>query len=347
MVRQSTPILEVILSNPSEYSLQLNRWYLKPIGAWPSSLSTSRLERFASAMLIAMCYGIILFTVIPCLLHVILEETDPYKKIRAFGPFLHWSMGGVNYTTLLIRGNAIRLCVEHLHADWQIVTRVQHRLVMLRYAKFGRYVSVFCAAFMQGGVLSYCFVTALSTRQVEIGNETRIVHILPCSFYQKLFNTDLSPANEIVLVLQFLSAFIVNSSAVGAFSLAAALAAHACGQLNILMNQITEMVNRSRDRDTKVLITETGAIVENHLRILSFISQIEAVMNEICFSEMFHSSVCTCLLGYYVLTEWDDHDYQNLTTYTMILLSMTFNVFLLCYIGQILTEQVTETTSTV
>ncbi|XP_078051708.1 uncharacterized protein LOC144477843 [Augochlora pura] len=302
MVSQSKPLLEVSLVNPSEYSLQLNRWYLKPIGAWPFSSSTSRLERLASAMLIVICYCIILFTVVPCLLHMLFEETDAYKKLRAFGPFMHWFVGGLNYTTLLVRGNEIRFCVEQIHTDWEIVTKAQHRLVMLRYAKFGRYVSIICATFMQVGVLSYCFVSALATRQVEIGNETRIVHILPCSFYQKLFNTDLSPANEIVLVSQFLSGFIVNSSAVGATSLAAALAAHACGQLNILMNQITDMVNRSRGRDIEFMITETGTIVENHLRILSFISQIETVMNKICFSEMFHCAVCTCMLCYYILS---------------------------------------------
>ncbi|XP_076276680.1 uncharacterized protein LOC143207290 [Lasioglossum baleicum] len=343
MVSQSTSIIH--LGNPSDYSLQVNRWYLKPIGAWPPSLSTSRLERFTSVMLIVLCYCCIVFTVIPCMLHILLEDVEVNKKLRAFGPLMHWFMGGVNYTALLIRGNEIRDCVQHLQADWQIVTKVQHRLVMTRYAKFGRYVSVFCAVFMQGGVLSYCFVTALSTRLVEIRNETRIVHILPCEFYQKLINTDESPANEIILVSQFLSAFVVNSSAVGAFSFAAALAAHACGQLNILMTQITEMVNSSQGHDTNILLSETGVIVENHLRILSFISQIEAVMNKICFSEMFHSSVCTCMLGYYILTEWDDRDYQNLTTYFMILFSMTFNVFLLCYIGQILTEQVTEISS--
>ncbi|XP_076642141.1 odorant receptor 10-like isoform X2 [Halictus rubicundus] len=338
MVSQSTTIIQQP-GSPSDRSLQVNRWFLKPIGAWPSSLSTSRLERLASVMLIILCYCCILFTVIPCMLHICLEDVEIGKKLRAFGPLIHWFMGGVNYTALLVRGNEIRDCVQHLRSDWQIVTKVQHRSVMTRYANFGRFASVFCAVFMQGGVLSYCFVTALSTRPVVIGNETRIVHVLPCEFYQKLVNPDESPANEIILVSQFLSAFVVNSSAVGAFSLAAALAAHACGQLNILMTQITEMVNRPRDHDTNILITETGAIVENHLRILSFISQIEAVMNKICFSEMFHSTVCTCMLGYYILTEWDDHDYQNLTTYFMILFSMTFNVFLLCYIGQILTEQ--------
>ncbi|XP_076376051.1 uncharacterized protein LOC143259088 isoform X2 [Megalopta genalis] len=339
MVSKSTTITEVELDGSSDYSLQVNRWYLKPIGAWPTSSSASRLERVLSIVLIVCCYCSILFTVVPCILHIFFEDEDLRKKLRATGPLLHLFMGGVKYTTLLMRGNEIRLCAEHLKVDWQIVSKVQHRLVMLRYAKFGRYVSVFCAAFMQGGVFSYCFVTGLSTRPVEIGNETRIVHVLPLEFYKNLLNTDLSPANEIVLVSQFLSAFIVNSSAVGAFSLAAALAAHACGQLNILMSRITEMVNGSRDRDAKILPNETGVVVESHLRILSLISQIEEVMNQICFTEMFNTILCTCMLGYYILTEWDDRDYQSLTSYFMILFSITFNVFLLCYIGHVLTEQ--------
>ncbi|XP_078043428.1 uncharacterized protein LOC144473439 isoform X2 [Augochlora pura] len=339
MVKKSTATMEADFSGSSDYSLQVNRWYLKPIGAWPSSSSAPRLERVLSIALIVACYCSILFTVVPCILHILFADEDLRKKVRATGPLLHLFMGGVKYTALLLRGNEIRLCAEHLEVDWQIVSRMQHRLVMMRYAKFGRYISVCCAAFMQGGVFSYCFFTALSTRPVEIGNETRIVHVLPLEFYKSLLNTDLSPANEIVLVSQFLSAFIVNSSAVGAFSLAAALAAHACGQLNILMSQITDMVNGSRDCDAKISPNETGVVVENHLRILSLISQIEDVMNQICFTEMFNTILCTCMLGYYILTEWDDHDYRNLISYFMILFSMTFNVFLLCYIGHILTEQ--------
>ncbi|XP_076642143.1 uncharacterized protein LOC143352964 isoform X2 [Halictus rubicundus] len=339
MVDQSTTIIGAVLDSPSDYSLQWNRWYLKPIGAWPPSASTTRLERFVSIVLVVACYGSILFTVVPWTLQICLEETDLHKKLRAIGPLVHWIMGGIKYTTLLTSGKEILHCVEHLQADWQIISKVQYRQVMLRYAKVGRYVSVFCGAFMQGGVLSYCLITGMSTRQVEIGNETRIVHVLPFAFYQKLLNTDLSPANEIVLASQLVSGFIVNSSAVGAFSLAAVLAAHACGQLNILMTRITDMVNEARDRDTKIFFEQIGVVVENHLRILNFISRIEDVISPICFSELFHNSLSTCMIGYYILTEWDEHDYQNLTTYFMILFSMTFNIFLLCYIGEVLTDQ--------
>lgn len=260
-------VTEASLGNLSDYSLQLNRWYLKPIGAWPSSSSTSRIEKIISIFLIVLCYCSISFTVIPCMLHIMLEDEDIRKKLRVLGPLSHWFVGGINYTTLLLRSDEIRYCVEHLKADWRIVVRAKDQKVMLKNTKLGRYVAAFCAAFMQGGVLSYCMVTALATKVVQDGNGTRTVHLLPCAFYKKLLDIDSSPTNEIVLASQFLSGFIVNSSAVAAFSLAAVFAAHACGQLDVLTNWITEFVNESRDRRDPCL-NKIGVIVEHHLRVL-------------------------------------------------------------------------------
>lgn len=45
---------------------------------------------------------------------------------------------------------------------------------------------------------------------------------------------------------------------------------------------------------------------------------------------------------YLFFQEWADHDIRNLTTYFMILTSMSFNIFIVCYIGDILMEQVTN-----
>ena len=263
-----SPVTQTNLGNLSAYSLQLNRWYLKPIGAWPSTSSTSRHERIVSIILIAVCYWSIWFTAIPGMLHILLENEDIRKKLKVFGPLSHWFVGGINYTTLLLRRKEIRLCVEHLEADWKIITRVEDQRVMLKNAKFGRYVAVFCAAFMQGGVLSYCLVTALSTQIVQVGNDTRTVHMLPCAFYKKLLNVDSSPMNEIVLASQFLSGFIVNSTAVAAFSLGAVFAAHACGQLDVLTTWVTEYVNESEERDKGAYFKEIGVVVEHHLRVL-------------------------------------------------------------------------------
>ena len=38
--------------------------------------------------------------------------------------------------------------------------------------------------------------------------------------------------------------------------------------------------------------------------------------------------------------EWSEHNIQNLTVYVMIIISMTYNIFLVCYIGEIITEEV-------
>ncbi|XP_076675730.1 LOW QUALITY PROTEIN: uncharacterized protein LOC143372939 [Andrena cerasifolii] len=350
------------LGDLSNYSLQLNRWYLKPIGAWPSSSATTRHQRFVSIVLNILCYCSISFTVIPCILHIVLEDEDIQKKLRILGPLSHWFVGGMNYTTLLLRSKEIRYCVEHIEMDWRIMTRAKDQSVMVKNAKFGRYVAIFCAGFMQGGVLCYCIVTALSSEVIRVGNGTRVVHLLPCAFYKKLLNVDGSPMNEIVLASQFLSGFIVNSSAVAAFSLAAVFAAHACGQLNILMIWVTEYVNESREHNKGANINEVGVVVEHHLRILrnikdtpwilswyisviivyincSFISRIEDVMHRICFLELFRCTLDICMLGYYILTDWPARDFQNVTTSVMLLCSVTFNIFIFCYIGEVLTEQ--------
>ncbi|XP_071862821.1 odorant receptor 4-like [Bombus fervidus] len=325
--------------NNSDYGLQLNRWFLKPIGVWPSSPSTTRFEKIVSITLNVICYSSIILTTIPCLVRMFLEDESIYLKLKSLGPVSHWIVSGANYTTLLLRSKDIRQCMEHMEADWQTLTREKDQWVMLKNAKFGRYVAASCAIFMQSGIMCFIFVTAMDTVEIEIGNETRILHVLPCAVYKKLINADESPTNEIVLFMQAWCTFIANSSTVGIFSLAAVLAAHACGQLNVVMVWITEFVNEPKKTDGPKGI---GVIVERHLRTLNFIGYIENLMNRIYFLEIFRCTMDICILGYYILSEWADQNVQSLITYIMIYISIGFNVFLICYIGEILTEQSTK-----
>ncbi|XP_076675878.1 odorant receptor 4-like [Andrena cerasifolii] len=332
-------VIQATLGDASDYSLQLSRWCLKPIGAWPATYATTRLQRVASFVVNVLCYCTISFTLIPCILYVTLEDADIQLKLRALGPLSHWFVGGLNYTTLLLRSKEIRQCMEHIQADWRTITRAKDQSAMLLNAKFGRYVAAFCAGFMQGGLSLYCVVTWFSTEIVYVGNRTRTVHILPCAVYKKLLNVDASPMNEIVFLLQCLSGLIVNSSAVAIFSLAAVFTAHACGQLDVLMTWVTEYVNETGRENKDSYSGEIRVVVEHHLRVLSFISRIEAVMQRICFLELFRSTFNICMLGYYILTEWPDHNYQSITAYFMVLMSTSFNIFIVCYIGEVLTEQ--------
>nr|XP_003700923.1 PREDICTED: odorant receptor 2a-like [Megachile rotundata] len=332
-------IIRTDLDSLFDYSLQLNKWLLIPIGAWPST--TSKIERVVSLILIVVSYCSILTTVVPCILYVILDDDLLTQKLMMVGPLSHWFIGGINYTTLLLRKKEIQCCVKHIHmqTDWRSVTKSKDQEIMLKDAEFGRYVVIFCTAFMQGGVLCYCVITGFTTEVIQVGNETRTIRMLPCAAYKKLIPVDTSPTNEIILFVQFLAGFIVNSSTVGAFSLAIVFAAHAYGQLNVLITWIRELVNESRGRDRNVYLKEIGVVVDNHLRALSFISYIEDMMTEICFLELFKCTFNICMLGYYVLMHWANRDYQNMTICVVILCSMAFNIFIVCYIGEKLSEQ--------
>lgn len=253
----------------SEYSIQLNRWFLKPIGAWPGTgAPTSIVSKLLLRSLQLICHSLIAFTVIPCVLYIFFEP-NVYLKLKAFGPMIHWLMGGANYCSLLMRGYKIRKCVDHIRADWQMVERMSDREVMLRNAKFGRFMSTFCVLFMQGGVCSYSLITVLTPLLVQIGNVTIKTRQLPCPFYTDLLDTRYSPANEIVLSLQLLSTIIVNSVTVSTCSLAAVFAMHACGQLNILMIKLDELIDGT-ENEFKTARQKLGAIVEHHLRVLRY-----------------------------------------------------------------------------
>ncbi|CAK9804320.1 Odorant receptor 13a [Anthophora quadrimaculata] len=323
----------------SDYSLQINWWLLKPIGAWPSLSSISRLEKIISFILIFICYCLILSTVIPATLFIILEDESLYMKLKVLGPLGQWFIGTLNYTWLLLHSKSIQRCMEHVQKDWRIVTRSEDQQMMLKNAKYGRYVAASCAIFMHTSVLYNCVVTALITVIIEDGNETRIIHNLPCPVYNKIIPVDTNPTNKIFLVAQFISGFIVTSATVGAFGMTAVFAAHACGQLNVVMTWITEFVNQSRDPNKNLYFTEIGVIVKHHLRVLSLIERIEDLINEICFVELFKSTLVLCMLGYYILMDWGSHDIQTLATHFMILVSMSMNIFVACYIGEILTQQ--------
>ncbi|KAG5318442.1 OR4 protein, partial [Acromyrmex heyeri] len=392
-----------------DHSVQLNRWFLKPIGAWPQEPTTSNSEKAVSRILIFICYFLIAFTVIPCALNVFFEEKDVELKLRAAGPLSHWFMGGLNYCSLLLRSADIRKCMQHMEMDWRIMKQSRDREIMTRNAKLGRFVAGFCAICMHGGVFSYNIVSGMTTVMVSIGDNQSVSMLqLPCAFYNKLIDTRYSPANEIVLMTQMLSGFIVNSTTVSACSLAAVFAIHACGQLDILILRLGKLVEgEDAEKNESVhrrltnivnhhlrvlrfigciedvmhqiclvellgctfnlcmlgyysitldmlfswlndLVDEEGnesaeqrlaIIVEHHLRVLSFISRMETIMQQICLVELLGCTLNMCLLAYYFITNMDSFDMAKTISYVIIYLSVAFNIFIFCYIGEILTEQ--------
>ena len=254
-----------------DHSVQLNRWFLKPIGAWPQELTTSSSEKAVSRILIFICYFLIAFTVIPCALNIFFEEKDVELKLRAAGPLSHWFMGGLNYCSLLLHSADIHKCMQHMEMDWRIMKQSRDREIMARNAKLGRFVAGFCAICMHGGVFFYNIVSGMTTVMVSIGNNQSVSMLqLPCAFYNKLIDTRYSPANEIVLITQMLSGFIVNSTTVSACSLAAVFAIHACGQLDILILRLGKLIEGEDAEKNEPVQRRLANIVDHHLRVLRY-----------------------------------------------------------------------------
>ncbi|CAK9804336.1 Odorant receptor 4 [Anthophora quadrimaculata] len=317
-----------------EYSIQMNRWFLKPIGAWPCVTNTSRTERLFAKLLSLTCHTLITITIVPCFLFILIEDTTMEQRMNAIGPLSHYLMGELNYCFLMIKTNDILYCVRHVEQDWKNVKRTSDRESMLKSAKLGRSIACIAAVCMHTGVFSYELITGFHKVTFYVGNQSYMTYPLPCTWYSKL-DVRFSPLNEIVLVIQFVAGFIVNSITIGACALGAVLAMHACGQLNMVMSKLDNLVD-TKDQEEKVAQKKLGFIVEHHLRTLSLVWNIENIMNLICLVELVGCTFNMCMLGYYMLTEKSK---DKVVSYGILYVSMTFNIFIFCYIGEMLTEQ--------
>lgn len=222
---------------------------------------------------ILACLSLIMIVMVPCMLYMSLDESDIQMKLSAMGPLSHWIMGIINYWFLLARSDDIRECVRHMETDWQLVQRADDQWVMLRYARIGRFVAAFCAVFMQSGTFLFTVAKAMTSMPIVIGNETILVHPMTCPIYSKFIDTRFSPANEIMLVVEIISCFVVNSVTVGACSLAAVFAMHAYGQLSMLFSWLNVLV-ADEDKGNELADQRLSTIVEHHLRVLRYFTKI-------------------------------------------------------------------------
>lgn len=233
--------------------------------------TVTMVERLSSHMHIFACTFLIAIIMVPCVLYVLLEEKDNEIRLSVVGPLSHWIMGMINYCLLLTRSGDIRECVLHMETDWRLVRKIEDHQVMMRQAKIGRFVAGFCAVFMQSGTYLFTIAKSLSTTVVFVGNKTVSMHPMTNPSYTKFIDTRFSPVNEIMVVVEWLSCFVVNSVTVGACSLDAVFAMHAYGQLNILFSWLNELV-MDEDKRNEFAEQRLAIIVEHHLRVLRYIS---------------------------------------------------------------------------
>jgi len=253
-----------------DYCLQFNRWFLKPIGAWPQKNVPSLVYKIIILLQIFICLSIITVPTIPCLLYVLFEAKNSQQKLNPMLPLINRFMSSMHYWVLLKRTDDIQKLIRHMETDWNLVQRIGERKVMLQHAKFGRFVTIICGIMMQGSCLLFGLGQSMRTATITIGNDTFTTRSMTCPIYSKIIDTRFTPQNEIAVILQQLVILVISTCTVGGCSLAAVFAIHACGQLNVLYLWLQELIENQMEKNDKAE-QKLAAIVEHHLRILRYL----------------------------------------------------------------------------
>ncbi|XP_043488149.1 odorant receptor 4-like [Polistes fuscatus] len=336
-IHSETGIRNIHYQKDIKYALQFCRWVLKPIGIWPLIYPGATKKQITLSIFLGIaCVTCLCFVLIPSGLHTLIYEQNINIKLKLFGPVGFCLTSTIKYCYLGIKGNAIGRCIYYMEKDWKYVKDENYRRIMMKHATVGRNLTILCASFLYSGGMSYHTIMPLFSRQRIDENHT----IRPLTYpgYDKFFESQTSPTYEIIFVTHCVYALITYNITTATCSLAATFVSHICGQVQIILARLDDLVDGRTNRNTLVA-DRMAIIIQDHVKVLRFSKQIEKVLREVCLMELVASTLIICLLQYYCMTEWNNNDTVAILTYLILLISFTFNIFIFCYIGELLVDQ--------
>ncbi|XP_034171933.2 odorant receptor 4-like [Osmia lignaria lignaria] len=317
------------------YATNHNKWILASLGIWPSLKGR---KRFLSEIAFGLSNLVFFFAIIPFILHIVYEEKDTLIILKLFGFLIFCLISLLKYWVLTIRKPKIEKCIEQMQTDWKQVEFHRNREMMLKYGKTGRNLTILCIIFMySGGTIYHTIMQYAIGTFVDQNNRTIKPLVYPT--YSALYDVQKSPIYELVYIVHCMCGYVIYSVTAGTCGLAALFTTHACGQIDIVLSRLNDLVDGKMAKRNVDLNKRLIEIVEHHLRILRFSAVVESILQEVCFSEFVGSTLLICLLEYYCIMDWRQRNIIGLTTYTMLLISLTFNIFILCYIGELIMEK--------
>nr|WGO81812.1 olfactory receptor 141 [Microplitis mediator] len=327
-----------------KYALQINRWTLKILGIWQFIIESSYFSKIVAVCLMIVCINLLTFVIIPGALFAFVLIKDPALRLRITGALSYIVMGIIKYYYLTTQRYKISDCINHLIYDWKKINEFDDKNIMIDYAKFGRQSSILSAIFMYSSSIIYVIILPFESTGINNkGNVTTLSFVYPCHFI--IFNQYESPAYEIVYIMHCSCAFVLASITNATCNLATVFIMHACGQLEIMTLWLNDLV--TPENTDKKTYSKYSAIIEQHTKTLRLVEKIKELFQHICFVEVIGCTLNICLLGYYILLEWKNNETGGMTTYLLLLVSFVYNIFLYCYVGELLTEKCQDVSNTV
>ncbi|RLU16155.1 ObirOr5-L33 [Ooceraea biroi] len=317
------------------YAFKLNSWILGSLGIWP--LTIRNIGQYVSNITIVFYNFSFVFAIVPFTLYIMYDAKDINAKLRSCGLLAFCLTAMIKYLILAIRRPKIQLCIEYIKYDWWQVTFVSDREMMLKYAVTGRNLTIIGALFMYGaGIIYYAILIPINTIKI-ITNQTLRPVVYP--IYSQFGDVQNSPKYEIVYAVHCVCGYTMYTVTTGTCGLAALFVTHACGQIQMIVSRLQNLLDDKNLEQTQNIHQRIVAIVKRHVRVQRFAAVVEEMLQEVCLVE-FASSVCTiCLLEYYCILDWQKNDKVGVVSYSLLFVSFCFNVYILCHIGELLMEK--------
>ncbi|XP_063995663.1 uncharacterized protein LOC135173019 [Diachasmimorpha longicaudata] len=338
-----------------EYELQYTRWLLIALGIWSrTSDNAAQTEKACSRLTSCVFVFAAAITVIPCLMFSLITVKTMEERLVFIGPLGFHVINILKWLFIMCRADSMKKCINHMRTDWlEAVTREEQN-VMLKSADLGRRLTRMCAIFMYSGAIFFQAKTIFAPEGIAV-NETSRRHVLPR--YNYILNWQLSPAFEIAYSTHTTLMVFLYTIEIVTCNLTAVFASHICGQVQVMKLKLKRLEDFSICGRSESVVHCIAAVIHCHVRILTqvncrmeFVVWFENIRNalrEICLVEVVYSTVVMCWLEFYCLREWSNSETLSLVAYITLFISLTFNIFILCYIGEILKnecESVAETT---
>ncbi|XP_018364317.1 PREDICTED: odorant receptor 13a-like [Trachymyrmex cornetzi] len=322
------------------YVTHLTRNILSLLGIWPSNIKKDTIGAKVWRYFLILISNILLYCVLLPGISFWFIEKRARVRIRTIPVLLFGLMTCSKYIILLFHEKNIRRCLEHIEEDYKVVTNAKARDAMITSAKIGRRLVSLCAIFMYSSGLSFRLILPFARGKV-VTPQNVTLRPLPCPSYFLFFDAQVSPIYELIFAIQILSGIVTFSIASGLCGLAALFVMHACGQLKVLINLMTNLVEEKL-HEKRELNRKLARMVEHQIRFRSFLQLIENTLHQACLIELMGCTMLICLLGYFIIMEWENSNRIAMCSYFSSITSMMINVFMFCYTGEQLTVQAEE-----
>lgn len=136
---------------------------------------------------------------------------------------------------------------------------------MLKYAATGRNLTIIGASFMYTAGIIYHMILPFCSEH-KINNQT--IRPLVYPIYSEFGQTQISPVYEIVYVAHCMCGYTIYSVTAGACGLAAVFATHACGQIQVIVSRLEDLLDGRNFEQIPNVHQRIAAIVKGHVRLI-------------------------------------------------------------------------------